>query len=308
MGAEKRKVHTISTVEYRIRSMKERDLPKVNALLDTEKWIMEKAYLDCAFKTDPRGFVVAESKNEEIIGFVGTLSLSKTLKAFGLWVVREDLRSTDVGSRLLEEINICPETKIGGFHFPHMQRTFELFTGPMSQSYTTWYNYGKIDKNVSLENQQIFQSKESAVILPLQHVSILDVIQYDTQIHKIPRESYITNWISHANSMTYVAMKDDAVCGYAVLRTQDTYTTIAPLYADTEYIANELFIKLTSDVPDKAIIGFTSPLENNAATKLSVRNRMMKKGMPMIMVFNQEPITVDIHRVYALATTSLGLC
>ena len=48
--------------------MKNKDLPAVNRILDSEKWVMEKAYTECAFKTDPKGFFVAEKDDGEIIG------------------------------------------------------------------------------------------------------------------------------------------------------------------------------------------------------------------------------------------------
>lgn len=70
--------------------MEERDLPAINKILDSEKWVMEKAYTECAFKTDPSGFFVAEKADGEIIGnyidivilLLYTMSLSLLLKDY----------------------------------------------------------------------------------------------------------------------------------------------------------------------------------------------------------------------------------
>ncbi|XP_033759104.1 uncharacterized protein LOC117341357 [Pecten maximus] len=301
-----RRIHVSDNVKFKIRPMRTQDLPTIFQLLNAEKWIMEKAYLDCAFSTDPRGFVLAETTDQQIIGFHGSLSLTDNLDTLGLWYVKNGYRCSGVGAALVERTIKCPQRNFGTFTWPYLQESIDsLMKSKTTQTYTTWYNYGQIEQRVERKSKY---TEKHLMILPLHHSMLSDVVQYDTKVHKIPRESYITNWITHDNSKTYVAVKNDTVCGYAVLRTQDAYTTIAPLYADDEYIADELFLQLASKVSEGRFVNYTSPLENNAGTRLAVRNGLMKRGMPMLMVFRQEPIYIDINRVFAVSSTSFGLC
>ncbi|XP_060074740.1 holothin acyltransferase-like [Ylistrum balloti] len=302
-----RQTRALSNVHFRIRSMNKRDLTKVNQLLDEEKWIMEKAYLDCAFKTNPRDFVVAETVDREIIGCYSSLSFTDNLYVSGLWIVHKDYRSSSVGYKLAKTINRFPDRNYAGFIWPHMQEKVNMITkSNTTQAYTTWYNSGRIEQHVDLNPRH--KHEEQVLIHPLKHSTLSAVIQYDTQIHKIPRKAYIINWISNPQLKTYVAVKDGKLCGYAVLRFQDTCLQIAPLYADNEYVANEVFLKIASEVPKGCVVGFTSPLENNAATKLAARYGMMGQGMPLLMVFRHDPIHLDINKIYALSSTSFGLC
>ncbi|XP_060074741.1 holothin acyltransferase-like [Ylistrum balloti] len=302
-----RQTRAFSNVHFRIRSMKEQDLTRVNQLLNDEKWIMEKAYLDCAFKTNPRDFVVAETVDREIIGFHGLLSLTDKLDVLGLWFVQKEYRSSGVGCKFVERINQVSNRNFGTFIWPHMQEKVNMITkSNTTQAYTTWYNSGRIEQHVDLNPWH--QPEEQVLIRPLKHSTLSAVIQYDTQIHKVPRKAYIINWISNPQSKTYVAVKDGKLCGYAVLRFQDTCLQIAPLYANNEYVANKLFSKIASEVPKGCVVGFTSPLDNNAATKLAARYGMMGQGMPLLMVFRHDPIHLDIKKIYALSSTSFGLC
>ena len=96
--------------------------------------------------------------------------------------------------------------------------------------------------------------------------------------------------------------------GYGVLRSQDHYNQIAPLYADDKSIAKSLFGALGAEVPKGEKVGFSSPFENSSATEFSAMNNMMKPGIPLIMLYKNNAVDVDINKVYAVSSNSFGTC
>ncbi|XP_069115116.1 uncharacterized protein [Argopecten irradians] len=292
-------------ISYKIRQMENKDLPAVNQILDGEKWVMEKAYTECAFKTDPKGFFVAEKDDGEIIGSHGYLSHAKDMATMGLWMVKKEYRNSNVGLQLYGKVNqAVGNSNLGTFVWPYYEEKIKEEHGVKpNKAYMTWYNYGHIDPRTCRN-----KVKEDFTVVPMSQVRVSDLLQYDTGIHKLPREEYIKNWIEHEKSRTYVAMRDGKVCGYGVLRSQDSYNQIAPLYADDKSVAKGLFRQLASEVPAGEKVGFSSPFENSSATEFAAMNKMMKPGIPLVMMYKGEPVDVDTDKVYAVSSNSFGTC
>ncbi|XP_033758881.1 uncharacterized protein LOC117341145 [Pecten maximus] len=292
-------------ISYKIRQMQNKDLPAVNRILESEKWVMEKAYTECAFKTDPTGFFVAEKDDGEIIGSHGYLSHTKDMATMGLWMVKKEYRNSNVGLQLYGKIHqAVGNSNLGTFVWPYYEEKIKEEHGVKpNKAYMTWYNYGHIDQRTCKN-----KVKEDFTVVSLAQASLSDLLRYDTDIHKLAREDYMKNWIEHDKSKTYVAMREGKVCGYGVLRSQDSYNQIAPLYADDKSVAKGLFRYLAREVPAGEKVGFSSPFENSSATEFAAINKMMKPGIPLVMVYKGEPVDVDTDKVFAVSSNSFGTC
>ncbi|OWF44372.1 hypothetical protein KP79_PYT01707 [Mizuhopecten yessoensis] len=172
-----------------------------------------------------------------------------------------------------------------------------------SNSYMTWYNYGRIDPRTCLINKH-----EDLMLLPVEHVLLSDLIKYDTGVHHVPRPEYLYHWITSENSITYVAFRDGTICGYGVLRSQDCYNQIGPLYADDNRVALALFRHLNSHLSEDQTVGFSCPVTNGFATHFATKNRMMKPGFPLVFMSKPTAFEPDLRRVYAMSSVSFGLC
>ncbi|OWF51500.1 hypothetical protein KP79_PYT22225 [Mizuhopecten yessoensis] len=285
--------------------MESSDIPQVHGLLAEQGWVMEKAYFDCAFKTDPRGFVVAETPSRKLIGCHGFLAHDPSMASMGLWIVDRESQSERVGHQMFGDLaqRFSAGTNIGTFIWPHnVDRIKDHYGISVLKSYMTWYNYGRIDPDTLKPC-----TDERFKILPASDVDMADILSYDAEIHQIPREAYIQNWIHHEQSKTYVAMRNNKVCGYGVLRSQDSFNQIAPLYADNKHIAKAIIRHLAKHVPGQTV-GFSSPLQNSSAIDFAEANNMMKYGRPLLMIFYKNKIDIDTDRVYAVSSNSFGNC
>lgn len=229
---------------------------------------------------------------------------TKDMATMGLWMVKKEYRDSNVGMMLYGTLHQAMGNKnLGTFVWPYYEEKIKAHGVTPARAYMTWYNHGQIDPRTCQNT-----GKEDFTVLPVGQVNFADVLKYDTSIHKVARESYIRNWIQHDQSKTYVAMRGDKVCGYGVLRSQDSYKQIAPLYAEDKGVAKALFRNLASDVPAGEIVGFSSPFENSAATEFAAQNRMMKPGIPLVMFYTDDPVNVDTDKVYAVSSNSYGTC
>ncbi|XP_033758592.1 uncharacterized protein LOC117340916 isoform X2 [Pecten maximus] len=286
--------------------MESRDTPVVKKLLDNINWRMEKSYLDCALKTDSRGFVVAETPSNGIIGFHGFVAHDPSLVNMGMWVVDKDYQNDQVGHQMFEQLSykFPVGSNIGTFVWPDaVNKIQEQYGIRVKTSYKTWYNYGRINTDTLKPC-----TDEDFRILPVTDVDRADLLSYDSKIHQIPREEYIQNWIHHEKSRTCIAVRNSKVCGYGVLRSQDSFNQIAPLYADDKHVAKAIFRYLVKQKQGQ-VIGFSSPLQNIPAIEFAAANNMLSKnGKPLQNIYLKDAINVDTNRVYAVASNSFGNC
>jgi len=223
----------------------------------------------------------------------------------GLWMVKKEYRHLNIGLQLYEELKThLGDQNVGTFVWPYYQDKIKEDHGVNPhKAYMTWYNYGKI-------NRKAFKkpTKENFEICPAKDVELNELLGYDTTIHTIPREGYMKRWLEHEDSKTYVAKRNDKVVGYGVLRSIDHYNQIAPLYADDKSVAKGLFHALASEVPENSKVGFSSPFENSSATEIAASSGLMKPGIPLIMLYEKNPVNVDTNKVYAVSSNSFGTC
>ena len=95
-------------------------------------------------------------------------------------------------------------------------------------------------------------SPPSVTLQPPPEVDFNDILQYDTNVHVFPRQSFLEKWISASNCHASVAINEDRrVVGYTVVRTtlkREDGWRIGPLFADNAEIARSLYREACSKV------------------------------------------------------------
>jgi len=162
----------------------------------------------------------------------------------GMWMVKKEYRHRNVGRQLyLESKAYNGNGNAGFFIWPYtMDKVKEMSRVNHHTTYTTWYNYGRL--NTKGFKRSI---KEDIEIIPSKDVELTELLAYDTMIHTVPRDGYMKRWLEHEDSKTFVAKRNSKIVGYGVLRSQDDYNQIAPLYADDKSVAKGLFHTLAAD-------------------------------------------------------------
>ncbi|XP_067656054.1 uncharacterized protein [Haliotis asinina] len=288
-------------VGYEVRRMRREDIQGLYELTAANQWNMERDYLECIFDTDSSGLLVVVTPTGEVIGHNGILAHSDAFASSGMNIVKEEYRGAGIGKTLFRAVmDVMNHRNVGGTSLSNRITFYQQF-GWTIPSYTFHYNMGPVNPDFVKES-----SKGDFDIIPIEDVSFEDVVAYDTDIHTLPRPSYLRNWVLFHKAKTVVAVQNGKVCGYGVLRPADIGFRMYPLFADSDKIAHALFCKLASFVPENGEVIFTQPIENKKACEFVQANKF-KNYLSMTRLYNKHDIVVDINRVYSVSSTEYAI-
>lgn len=216
-------------------------------------------------------------------------------------IVKEEYRKFGIGKKLFRRVmDVMQDRNVGGTSLSN-RVTFYAQFGWTIKSYTIHYNAGPV-------NPQFVQSPPTGdfEIVPLKDVNVSDFIDYDSELHTVPRAVYICNWALWSKARSYVALKSGKICGYGVLRPSDVGHRMYPLYADDPIIARSLFCKLVEELPPEEPVIFTHPVDNEAANEIVAANKFTTY-LSMTRLYNKRDVPVDLRRVFSVSSTEYGI-
>ena len=134
-----------------------------------------------------------------------------------------------------------------------------------------------------------------------------EVLQYDTEIHTIPRREFLKCWLDENITTTYCALESGKIKGYGCVQPTDQGCyVIGPMYADTKDIAHDLFTNLMLSVPHGSDVSVNVAPGNNLPMG-TVKVHSMSLQLRMYRMYTKEVIKLDLDRVYAFSTAGIGL-
>ncbi|MEM7424560.1 MAG: GNAT family N-acetyltransferase [Pseudomonadota bacterium] len=139
-------------------------------------------------------------------------------------------------------------------------------------------------------------------------VSLEDVaaiLRYDGVFFPADRSRFVSAWLSGAGTRrARVCIEDGEVRGYGVVRQCDRGSKIGPLFADTEAIAERLFLQLAAAAPDMPVY-LDTPETNPAAVALARRNGL-EPVFETARMYRGEAPQLPADRTFGITTFELG--
>lgn len=140
-------------------------------------------------------------------------------------------------------------------------------------------------------------------------IDLLDIpfsllADYDERHFPARRETFLKCWIHQAGASAFAVMKEGHLKGYGVLRPCIEGFKIGPLFAETESIANSLFLHLVK-AADGASVYLDCPLNNPHAMALVKRYGLKQVFETARMYLKEEP-NLPIHEIYGITSFELG--
>jgi len=147
----------------------------------------------------------------------------------------------------------------------------------------------------------------SAVIRDVVTADLTALLVYDRFFFAGPRPAFISAWIGDTASRrtTKVAVKDNEIAGFAVIRECREGYKIGPLFADNQEIAEGLVSALCTDVAPGAPIFLDIPEANSAAKSLA-ENAGMVPVFETARMYNGAVPDLPVHRTFGITTFELG--
>lgn len=246
--------------------------------------------------TDPDGHY-GYFDNGTLIAGGSIISYNKEFGFMGLFIVKPEYRSFGIGRKLwyqrrdtlLSRLNkgvsigmdgvvaMQPFYQKGGFEIAFRDMRYEK----KGIAFNT-------DKNItSIEEDD--------------HSSIL---AYDKQCFGFSRPQFMAPWLRLPGNKTFKYVENGQLKGFAIVRKAHVGYKICPLFADNDWIAEELYKACLSSV-DAELVYFDIPAINKGAMQI-VKKYEATYVFECARMYYGKPPSMAIEKVYGVTTFELG--
>ena len=140
-------------------------------------------------------------------------------------------------------------------------------------------------------------------LLRLDHLSLQAINDYDLQIHKIDRKSWIADFIQKYQGVAALDNKNN-ICGYGILKESNGIFSFSPLLADSLAIARVIARHLLKMIPRDKMLEVPFYKENSDAMELAKQLGLQDDVEPLYQMFTKQRFIVPIQRVFFIMAMS----
>jgi GNAT superfamily N-acetyltransferase len=280
----------VNIPDITVRTMNRDDLDVAVSWAAEEGWNPGLNDAETFFAADPNGFFMAEVDGEPA-GCISAVAYDATFGFMGFYIVRPELRHHGIGIALWDAamaymgdrtigadgvVNMLDKYALSGFRIAHNNARFEGIG-----------RWAPKSRTVDL----------AKVPLPV-------LSSYDRHFFPAPRDAFLKSWISSPGSHARGVMAGDRLAGYGVVRPCQRGFKVAPLFADTPDIAEELFASLASFAEGEPLF-LDIPLCNPAARNL-VERHSMTRVFETARIYRGVPSDLPLDNIYGITSFELG--
>jgi len=290
-----------SKTGIQIKHMTKEELGMVMGWAKKEGWNPVKHAVEAYYATDPGGYRLLTVNGEPVASLFGVRH-SQRFAFLGGYIVCKERRGEGLGMHLWNEtmsaIADCSTIGLNGV----MDQVENYKKSGFSPAALNTQYKGQVVRQTEADN-----TASGIRISFTQNYTLSQVIDYDARVfYGIPREAFLSRWVRMPETSTLVAMDGGAVKGYGVITAAQEDYKIAPLFADNEVIAEEIFIRLSRCVPDKSIVHLDTTRSNPSGAKLAKRFGLMPV-FDTLRMYKGESINEKLEEsVYSQASLEIG--
>ena len=278
---------------YRIRTMTGADVGMALDWAAAEGWNPGLHDADCFHAADPDGFLLGELDGTPIAS-ISVVKYGERFAFLGLYIVLPGLRGQGYGWQLWQ----AGMATLAG-------RTVGL-DGVVAQQ----DNYRKSGFVLAWNNRRLqgvggAPAAADAAVVPLATLPFEQVLAYDRPFFPDDRAAFLRCWLAQPHGTALGFVEHGELRGYGVRRPCRSGSKIGPLLADSEAIADRLFVALRASAPAQAPLYLDIPEPNAAAVALGRRHGMDAVFETARMYTGTAPAT-PLDRTYGITTFELG--
>jgi ribosomal protein S18 acetylase RimI-like enzyme len=242
---------------------------------------------------DPGGFLIGLLDDES----VATISVIKYGVSFGFvgfYIVKPTHRGRGYGLQIWKEGLARLQGRVIGLDgVVEQQENYEKSGFVLAH------------RNVRYQGTSIGSGHAETAIIPLSELSFGDLSAYDRPFFPDNREQFLQRWINQPQSRALGFVRDGSLAGYGVVRACRSGYKIGPLFADNPEIAENLFLALQGNIPEKAPFFLDAPAVNAAAVDLAKRHHMVPIFETARMYSGGAP-HLPLDRLFGVTSFELG--
>lgn len=261
-----------------------------------EGWNPGKEDAALFWATDPQGYYGYFDK-DTLIGGGSIVSYSGRFGFMGFFIVHPDYRAQGLGGRLWQLrrdtllSRLQPGAAIGMDGVVAMQPFYQQ--GGFAIAFR--------DERYEKTGTPYPPNPAISLITPADYPA---VFAFDLACFGVPREAFMTGWLSSSNATAVKYTGPEGLQGFAVLRACQTGYKIGPLFADNHLVAQSLYeYCLNSAIGQPVYLDI--PVCNEAAVAL-VRQYGAHYVFECARMYHGTPPAVATAKIFGITTFELG--
>ncbi len=279
--------------QYVIDRMSKEEVKLAITWADKEGWNPGAHDHECFYLADPRGFFVGKLDGKIIA--VGSAVIYDAQFAFcGFYIVDSLYRGQGYGMALTRErLSYVGNRNAGIDGVTNMLDKYERI------------GYKLAHNNARYCGQSIHPKLEKDIaIVSLKKVNFDELQAYDRRHFPAARTNFLKCWINQPEGESLGFVRDGKLCGYGVIRACQHGFKIAPLFADEECIAEQLFLNLISYAKGSSI--YIDIPENNPDAVALVKRYQLEKVFETARMYLKGQPEIEMAHVYGMTSFELG--
>lgn len=281
---------TIAEDNFRVRPMTKNDLRIALSWAASEGWNPGTDDVDNFFIADPDGFLIGEL-NGKPISCISVVRYNAKFNFIGIYIVKPEERKKGFGLRTWQEA-----LKLISNHSAALDAVL--------QQVNIYQRFGFKPAHSHLRYQGIITGKILPDVRNLKTTDFEQLCRYDQRYFPSYRPHFLSTWINQLHGQGYAIINNADLVGYGVIREATDGFKIGPLFAESEDIAEKLFLALVT-YADGSPIYVDVPNVNKSAIHL-FENYQMSPIFECVRMYTREPPNIDWHNVFAVTTLELG--
>lgn len=277
--------------ELTIKTMTRQEVDIAIAWAAEEGWNPGIFDADSFYAADPNGFFLAEL-NGEPAGCISAVAYDDTFGFLGFYIVRKDLRNRGIGTRLWQTaIKYIGQRTVGG----------DGVVGMLEKYGQSGFHIAHF--NARYEGVGVVSALTSRLAC-LRDLPFAELVRYDSRFFPAPRSQFLKSWINQVGCHSMAATDGSSLTGYGVIRPCRSGFKVAPVFADTPDIAENLFSTLSSFAEGQPVF-LDIPACNLAALEL-VERHGMTKVFETARIYRGAPPALPLDHIYGITSFELG--
>ena len=273
-----------------IRNMTRGELDIAVAWAAQEGWNPGLHDAEAFWAADPEGYFVAELGGE-VVASISAVAYDESFGFMGFYIVKPGYRDQGIGIRLFHAArDYLGNRNTGG--------------DGVVERLEDYAREGLFDAYRNIRYEGIGTQESFEKVSDIADISFSDLLAYDRQMFPADRENFLRHWVVQPEGAALCALHDGCMAGYGVIRACHTGYKIAPLFADSPEIADNLFKALSSKAAGNPIF-LDIPMPNSAALLLAKRHNM-KPVFETGRIYSSTPPKLPLDRIFGVTSFELG--
>jgi hypothetical protein len=152
--------------------------------------------------------------------------------------------------------------------------------------------------------QEFFERRISKDVIDLKTINFEQLCRYDSRYFPGDRAHFLQTWINQPHGTGYAIVNSGDLVGYGVIRKAQEGFKIAPLFAESQEIAEKLFLALSTYAEGKNV-HLDVPDINKQGLAL-IESYKMQSMFECVRMYTAEKPDIDWTKIFGVTTLELG--